>query len=44
MRVYIQLQCELSNIEIGPLFQMMIENKTTYFGYNCKKIIKVVYG
>ena len=39
MRVYIQTKLnELSNIEIGPFIpDGMIENKTTYFGYQLQK-------
>ena len=39
MRVYIQTKLnELSNIEIGPFIpDGMIENKTTYFGYQLQE-------
>lgn len=39
MRVYIQTKLnELSNVEIGPFIpDGMIENKTTYFGYQLQE-------
>ena len=39
MRVYIQTKLnEISNIEIGPFIpDEMIENKTTYFGYQLQE-------